>query len=180
MSNDPESSDPTYARYIGLTAPPMVAALPLEQDALRRFVQAIMDDDTIYYDEAEAAASKFGAICAPPLYPLHAFRRASGTPDPLDAIIENPDADGAGDGGDAYYGLEHLKVPFNRIMNGGNEVEIYRCLQKGEKAVASPRYASITPKTGASGDFLLVVIETRFTTELGDLLMIAKHTVVWR
>jgi len=174
------SSDHDYSRYIGLTAPPLAAALPLEQDTLRRFVQAIMDEDPVYYDEEAASASKYGAICAPPLYPLHAFRRASGTPDPLDVIIENPDADGAGDGADAYYGLEHIKVPFNRILNGGNEVEMYRCLRKGETAVASPRYASVTPKKGSSGDFLLVVIETRFTTESGELLMICRHTMVWR
>jgi len=178
--DDAVSSDNDYARYVGLTAPPMTAALPLESDTLRRFVQAIMDDDTVYYDDAAARASKYGAVCAPPLYPLHAFRRASGTPDPLDALIADPDLDGAGDGDDAYYGLEHIKVPFNRILNGGNEVEIYRCLQAGERAVASPRYASVTPKKGASGDFLLVVIETRFTTEHGDLLMIARHTMVWR
>jgi hypothetical protein len=174
------SSDQDYSRYIGLTAPPTTAALPLEQDTLRRFVQATMDDDPVYYDEEVASASKYGAICAPPLYPLHAFRRASGTADPLDAIIENRDADGAGDGADAYYGLEHIKVPFNRILNGGLEVESYRCLRKGEKAVASPRYSKVTPKKGSSGDFLLVTIETRFTTEAGELLMISRHTMVWR
>jgi len=177
---DKVSSDHDYSAYIGLMAPPLEAANPLEQDTLRRFVQAIMDEDPVYYDEAAANASKYGAICAPPLYPLHAFRRASGTPDPLDVIIDNRDADGAGDGADAYYGLEHIKVPFSRILNGGNEVEIFRCLQTGERAIASPRYASVTPKTGASGDFLLVTIETRFTTELGELLMISRHTMVWR
>jgi hypothetical protein len=174
------SSHQDYSRYIGLTAPPTIAALPLEQDTLRRFVQAIMDDDPVYYDEETASASKYGAIAAPPFYPLHAFRRAHGTADPLDVIIENPDADGAGGGADAYYGLEPIKVPFNRILNGGIEVEAYRCLRLGEKAVASPRYASVTPKKGSSGDFLLVTIETRFTTEEGELLMISRHTMVWR
>ncbi|MER9596883.1 MULTISPECIES: MaoC family dehydratase N-terminal domain-containing protein [unclassified Mesorhizobium] len=174
------SSEYDYSRYVGLTAPPTTAALPLEQDTLRRFVQAIMDDDPIYYNEEAARASKYGEIVAPPFYPLHAFRRASGTPDPLEVIIERPDADGAGDGADAYYGLEHIKVPFNRILNGGIEVETYRCLRKGEKAVATPRYSSVTPKKGASGDFLLVTIETRFTTEAGELLMISRHTMVWR
>jgi len=178
--DDSAPADDGYARYIGLTAPPLVAANPLEHDTLRRFVQAIMDADPVYHDEAVARESMAGGICAPPLYPLHAFRRPAGTPDPFDLFFENPDADGAGDGADAYYGLEHIKVPFNRILNGGNEVELFRCLNIGEKAVASPRYASVTPKTGTSGDFLLVVIETRFTTELGELLMIARHTMVWR
>ena len=173
-------SDYDYAKYVGMTAPPTTAAMPLEADTLRRFVQAIMDDDPVYYDKAIAQQSKFGEICAPPFYPLHAFRRGWGTRDPLDEIIENPEEDGAGDGADAYYGLEHIKVPFNRILNGGIEVESYRCLRLGEKAVASPRYAEVTPKTGKSGDFLLVTIETRFTTEAGELLMISRHTMVWR
>lgn len=174
------SSDYDYSRYVGLTAPSVTAALLLEKDTLRRFVQAIMDDDPIYFDENMARASKFGAICAPPFYPLHAFRRPHGTKDPFEVIINNPDADGAGDGADAYYGLEHIKVPFNLILNGGIEVESYRSLLLGEKAVASPRYASVTPKKGSSGDFLLVTIETRFTTEAGELLMISRHTMVWR
>lgn len=173
-------SEPDYSKYVGLTASPMTAAQPLEEDALRRFVQAIMDDDPIYYDRDTAAQSKFGEICAPPFYPLHAFRRDWGTKDPLNAIINNRDADGAGDGADAYYGLEPIKLPYNRILNGGIEVESYRCLKIGEKAVARASYHSITPKTGASGDFVLVVVETRFTTESGELLMVSKHTVVWR
>ena len=37
-------------------------------------------------DEASARSSRYGAIVAPPLYVLHAARRAPGTPDPLERL----------------------------------------------------------------------------------------------
>ena len=34
-----------YAKYRGMEGEPQVAAMPLERDTLRRFAQAIMDND---------------------------------------------------------------------------------------------------------------------------------------
>ena len=41
-----------------------------------------MEPDPVHWDEASARSSRYGAIVAPPLYVLHAARRAPGTPDP--------------------------------------------------------------------------------------------------
>ena len=71
----------------------MQAAMPLERDTLRRFAQAIMDRDPLYYSDGHAAASIYRKLVAPPLYPVHAFRTAADSPDPLNSIQEDPDAD---------------------------------------------------------------------------------------
>jgi hypothetical protein len=168
------------SRYRGMRADPLNAPMPVNRDAIRRFVQAIMDTDPTYFDEAGAGASKFGGIAAPPLYPVHAFRQPGGTPDPLKSVQDDPDADGTA-GTDAIgFGLPPIESPFKRLLNGGNEIEFYRCLLDGETAVARARYAETTVKQGRSGAFLLVVIETEFSTTDGDKLLLNRQSLIWR
>jgi hypothetical protein len=167
-------------RYRAMTGQPMVASLPLERDTLRRFVQAIMDTDPTYFDAAAAGASKFGGIVAPPLYPVHAFRPPAGGADPLDLVRADPDADGSGGSDGVFFGLEPIVSPFKRLLNGGNEIEFFRCLAVGETCVATARYADIQLKHGKSGTMLVVAIETTFRTDAGDLLLINKQTLIWR
>lgn len=169
-----------YDRYKDMRGDPVVAPMPLERDTLRRFAQAIMDSDPTYFDEAHAAKTKYGSLVAPPLYPVHAFRRPAGTPDPLDALAENHDADGTQGSMGVGYGLPAVDMPYRRLLNGGNEIEFYRALKVGEVAVAQPRYVEVTLKQGKSGNLLLVVIETRFTTEADELLLVNKQTLIWR
>lgn len=169
-----------YAKYQGMKGEPKVAEMPLERDTLRRFVQAIMDADSTYTDEAHASESKFEGLVAPPLYPVHAFRPPTGDSDPLNSVIQDHDADGTYGNLGVAFGLPTVESPYKRLLNGGNEIEFYRCLRVGERVVAQPKYADLVLKAGKSGHLLLVVIETRFTTEAGDLLLINKQTLIWR
>ena len=57
---------------------------PISPSEVRRFVHAIMDDNPVYYDKAYAGGTKYREVVCPPLYCSFAFRRAHGTPDPLD------------------------------------------------------------------------------------------------
>ncbi len=165
-----------YAAFRGLVGKPQVSA-PLDADMLRRFVHAIMDDDPAYHD---AATAPHGVIEAPPLYPVHAMRSAAGALDPLESVARDPDADGTGDLASTLHGLPPVHGVFKRLLNGGNEIEFHRCLRIGERVVATPRYSSIELKHGRSGDMLLVVIETQFTIELGELLLTNRQTAIWR
>ena len=169
-----------YAQYRGMTAPPQTAAMPLERDAIRRFVQAIMDDDPIYWSDEAAAQSRFATITAPPLYPVHAFRRAPGTPDPLDSIIADPNADGTAGNDTIGFGLPPVVSPFTRLLNGGNEIEFFRSLHLDETAVVTARYADVSVKHGSSGALLLVVVESTFATQAGETLLVNKQTLIWR
>lgn len=175
-----EALEETIRRFDGMQGQALTAAMPLEQDTLRRFVQAIMDTDPAYFDETAAAASKAGGIAAPPLYPVHAFRPAAGEPDPLQMLADDPDADGTAGSHGMTFGLPPIPSPFKRLLNGGNEIEFFRCLELGERAVARPRYASVTLKQGKSGTLLVVVIETEFSTEAGEKLLINRQSLIWR
>ncbi len=170
-----------YERYKDMRGEPVTAVMPLERDTLRRFTQAIIDADPTYFDDIHAATTKFGEVVAPPLYPVHAFRLPPGSPDPLDALCQDRDADGTqGTTGSMRFGLPNVEMPYRRLLNGGNEIEFYRALRIGEKVVARARYVDVTLKQGKSGNLLLVAIETRFTTEAGELLLINKQTLIWR
>jgi hypothetical protein len=170
----------TFDRYRGITGKTLVAGMPLERDTLRRFVQAIMDTDPLYIDEAYAAKSRFGGMVAPPLFPVHAFRPPLGGPDPLDVLRTDPDADGSGGNDGMYFGLAPIESPFRRLLNGGNEIEFFRCLEVGERCVANARYADVRLKQGKGGALLLVVVETTFSTESGERLLVNRQTLIWR
>ena len=169
-----------YDPYIGMTGEPRLAPMPLERDALRRFCQAIMDTDPVYYDDAVAKASKFAGVVAPPLYPAHAYRTPAGAPDPFVAFEGNPDADGTAGNDGMLFGLPEIRSPYKRLLNGGNELTFHRCLALGERCVVTPRYVDVRLKQGKSGSMLLVVIETTYRTEQGELLLVNQQTLIWR
>jgi acyl dehydratase len=170
-----------YARYVGLEGPLLRAAIPLERDMLRRFTQAVMDADPLYHDEAAAAASRFGGLAAPPLYPVHAIRRAPGTPDPLDALHDDPQEDGTRGGIGLSFGLPPVESPYRRLLNGGSEIRFLRCLRLGETVTARARYVDVREKQGRDGPMLVVEMETRFEAEPGGHpLLVNRQTFIWR
>ena len=176
----PAASAADFARYVVMKGPVKRAHAPLEREMLRRFVQAIMDGDPIYYDESRAAQAQAGTLAAPPLYPVHAFRTPADAPDPLVSVQQDPDADGTAGNDGMFFGLEPITSPFKRLLNGGNEIEFFRCLAVGETCTAQARYANVQLKDGKSGQMLLVDIETEFRTEAGDLLLVNRQTLIWR
>ncbi len=169
-----------FERYVGLRGPLKRAHGPLERDALRRFVQAIMDKDPLHHDLAMALAGPYGELVAPPLYPVHAFRNPAHGPDPLRSVQDDPDADGTFGNDGVYFGLEPIASPFKRLLNGGNDIEFFRCLAVGEWCTAQARYANVLLKEGKNGQILLVDIETEFRVDGADLLLINRQTLIWR
>ena len=155
--------------------------MPLERDTLRRFVQAIMDRDPLYYDEAYAKGTKYGgagrAAAVPGARVPPAGRRPRSAR-PACARIPTPTARAATTA--SIFGLAPIEHPFKRLLNGGNEIEFYRCLAVGERCVAKARYADVRLKEGKSGAMLLTTIETEFSTEGGELLAINRQTLIWR
>lgn len=181
MGKEIEGFDDTeFNTYVGMVGEPMVSPSPLESDTLRRFVQAIMDEDPLFYDVDFAKCTKFGGLVAPPLYPVHHFRRPPNIPDPLDALTLHHELDGTQGSESLTYGLPPIASPFQRLLNGGNEIEFFRCLRLGEKVKATARYVDVTRKNGKSGPLLIVVVETRFTTEDDELLLVNHQTLIWR
>jgi acyl dehydratase len=137
-----------------------------------------MDSDPIYWDEESASATRYGGVVAPPLYPLHALRVHPGAPDPFARAATDPDFDGSVRG--VMKGLKPLPIPLTRVLNGGNEVEIYQLARPGEKIRVKSKYLDIYQKEGRTGTMVFLLTETIYTNEKGDLLLKAIQTRIMR
>jgi len=168
-------NDATRA-LIGAEGVVETACDPVERGAVRRYAQAIMDPDPAY--ASDEAGARYGGAVAPPLFPMNMFRRPFGTPDPIQDNAENPDFDGIA--GNVAQGLPPLPLPPMVLLNGGTEVEFFRYARHGEHVTAQSRYLDITEKTGKQGPFIVVLIETLYRGEKGDLLLRVVKTLLRR
>lgn len=169
---------PEVKALIGYESSWVEACDEVEKGAIRRHIQSIMDDDPVYWNEEKAAKTKYKGIVAPPLFPLHAFRRPPGTPDPLERVSEDPDFDGVTR--DFGPGLPLVPIPLPRLLNGGNQVEVYQLARPGEKIRAKSKYLDIYQREGKSGILVFVIVETIYANHQGEKLLKSFQTLILR
>jgi acyl dehydratase len=170
---------PAVKALIGMDGEPQTCWEPVERSEIRRFAQAVMDDDPIFWNDAYVKTTRYGTVVAPPLFPLFAYRSTPGSPDLLADAATDPDFDGFA--GLTTTGLPPLHLPqLPRLLNGGNEVELYQLPKLGDHLTARSKYVDIYEKTGRSGIMVFIVIETRYTNQDGALLMISRVTLIRR
>jgi acyl dehydratase len=170
---------PEIKALIGLEGEPQIAWELVERSEVRRFAQAVMDDDPIFWNDAYAKNTRYGGVVAPPLFPLFVPRQPPGSPDPLATAATDPDFDGFA--GLLTTGLPPIPLPqLPRLLNGGNEVEFYQLPRLGDRITARARYLDIYEKTGRSGTMVFILVETRYTNQQDDLLLISRVTYIRR
>ena len=163
--------------YVGVTSEATFACDPVEAGAVRRFAQAIMDEDPAYLAENNEANARFGGPIAPPLFANHMARRALCTPDPIQDNAQNADFDGM---------VPTVNLPVIKplahlaTLNGGSEFEFLRWVRHGEAVSLKLSYDSITEKESSKGPMLLVVRLYELRAGNGDLLMRARMTTIRR
>ena len=134
-----------------------VASAPIRYDvekgAIRKFAEAIGDEDPIYYDEQAAQAAGFKTIVAPPTF-LCTFRAQ-----------ELPD----------------LKITFGRVrLNGGNEYEYYQPVYAGDTITVTAQYADVTERTGRTGKMVFVFTDLTFRNQHGEVVARGRNTGIMR
>jgi acyl dehydratase len=165
-------------KYIGLESETEVACDPVERGAVRRYAQAIMDEDPIFAERC-ANNERYGGPVAPPLYPTHLMRRRFGARDPIQINARNPDFDGlVGTTTQTLPEIEPLKN--FAVLNGGLDIEFFRYARHGETVKLTSRYADIAEKETSKGPIVLVVIESEFRNGDGELLIRTKRTSIRR
>ena len=156
----------------------VTASQPLDESTLRRFVHATMEPNLLHTDPEAATAAGFRAQVAPPLWPMHAMVRGLDEPDPLDALAEDPDWDGAA--GMLFPGLEPLKLPGTRMLNAGTEAEFFRLTEVGDVISAQSEYHEIYEREGRSGPMIMVRVRTTYTRQDGELLAVVTMSLIYR
>lgn len=161
--------------YIGLESETFVLTEAVEPGAVRRFAQAMMDDDPIYRPEHESA--RYGKAVAPLLFPTYMARQPLGTPDVLSERADDENFDGS-----IGFGTEGLpELPVNlALLNGGLEVEFFRYAHHGETVTVKTRYADIYEHVSRKGPMLFVVTEAEYRTQAGELLVRVRRTMIRR
>jgi acyl dehydratase len=179
--------DSDLRKYVGMRSEPATACDPVEPGAVRRFVQAVGDDDPVYWDAAYAATTPYGVPVAPPLYVSHVARRPPGTPDPFDRFAGQPDLDGS-DGAFVAAGapqthgrrLPEVDVPQVRLLNGGVEAEFFALPAHGDRITSVFEYVDVYEREGRSGPMVFVVTETTAENQDGRLLARVRNTTIRR
>lgn len=173
--------DQTYVtdeirKLIGVEAE-VTAWDPVERGAVRRFVQAIMDPDPVYWSDEMADRTRYRGIVAPPFYPMYGFRFP---PDQPDALAPT-DTDPHFHGGTFLprFGLPDVPGP-ERRLNGGNEIEFYGLAKLGDRLTAKSRIEDVFQKQGRQGPMVFVRIHIAIYNQDGQLLLLNRQTSIRR
>jgi acyl dehydratase len=120
---------------------------------IKRFAQAIGDDNPLYFDQEFAKQSEYGSIVAPPL-----FCQAMTFEDlPIEELPEDLSP------------IElDVDVPAEKTVGGSSQYEFYQFVRPGDNITVTSQIGSVIEKQGRSGRLFLVQVETRFINQYGE------------
>jgi len=147
-------------QHIGKIDPPHVREV--ERGAIRRYADAVGNDNPLYFDEEYASESRYGTIIAPPGFfgwSMQSVPSSEGIIGLMTAMIN------AG-----YY----------RILDGGMSYEFFLPVRAGDIVIASPKVKDVTAKEGKSGTMMVCDFETTYLNQNGDLVAKAYQTLIGR
>ena len=151
---------------------------PLDLSRLRLFADAIMGLRPVHFDAGAAASSVYGAVVAPPLFPLHGLELYPGTC-PLSEEAEASGREGVAElprNLAARFGIK----PAGSI-NGGSSIEVHSLLRVGERVAASSTLAGAKLRRGKTGDAMLIFYTiNRFREVRGRPLLTQRHASIYR
>lgn len=155
----------------------------VEKEGLRRFTQGLMDPDPRMWDEEFARSSRFGEIVTPGIYPTYLGKTPPWGEDPVArGFRENPVSDGyALPRGIRRGSLPPIPTDLIRILNAGNDIEVFQYPSLGDRIYAQSRYANIEERVGRDGSHMLITTtETLYYNQRGDLLCITRGSGIRR
>ena len=183
MTQETQSAlTPEVKAMIGVSGDTVEAWGVVDEEYLRRFTQALMDPDPRYWDQEFSRANRFGEIVTPPIMVSYMSTRIR--PDQEDPITkafqEDPESDGIGRV-ERPGALPPVPTNLVRVLNAGNELEIYKYPSLGDKIFFQNRYSDIRERAGREGRaFLIITIETNYKNQQGDLLCITRASTIRR
>ena len=138
-------------KAVGVESEPSVYVI--QQEPIRRWADSIGDPNPLYHDEEYAKSKGYRSIIAPPGFlGNYAFPLEEGK---LKASFESP---------------------FTQNLNGGNEYELYKPVQAGDVITATTKYSDIHEREGRLGKMLIVIRETIYKNQDGEVVAKARHT----
>ncbi len=143
---------------------------------LRLFAEAVVGLDPAHFDPQ--AASPWGTVVAPPLFPLHGLEALPGTL----PLSEDPRAQGREGVNEVGRDLaQQFGFPPAGGMNAGNRVQVHSLARAGERIRARSTLAGLRRRTGArGGDMVFFESLNEYSEAAGRPLLTERQTVVLR
>jgi acyl dehydratase len=132
-----------------------VSTMEVEKGHIRRFAQAIGDDNPLYLDEEYAKKSRYGGIIAPPTFPTTFGFEGEGV-------------------------LQGLDINYARLLHGEQEYEYFSPIKAGDTINFSTTITDITEKEGKSGAMDIITTETTGHNQNDEKVFVGRSTVVIR
>jgi acyl dehydratase len=151
-------------QFIGRTDPPIIRHV--EKGAIRRYAEAVGNDNPLHYDEEYARKTKYGSIIAPPGF----WGWPTKTPSSSTGLAEIV--------GELQAAL--ARGGFPRILDGGISYDFFLPVRAGDIIVASPKVTGLSEKEGKSGAMIICNFETTYVNQNGDLVAKSYQTFIAR
>ncbi len=149
---------------------------PVDLSRLRLFADAVMDLDPVHFDPQ--AASPWGAVVAPPLFPLHGLEALPGTY-PLGEDVHAQGREGVNEVGRDLAPVFGFSAAGG--MNAGNKVEVHSLARVGERIRVISTLVGAKRRSGArGGDMVFFESLNRYSEAGGRPLLTERQTVVVR
>lgn len=173
---------PQVRAMIGVSGEWVEAWGTVDAEYLRRFTQALMDPDPRYWDEEFTRSTPYGQIITPPIMVSYQVGRIR--PDQADPVektfAEDPMSDGIGNV-ERPGALPPVPTNLVRVLNAGNEMEIYQYPNLGDRIFFQNRYSDIRERVGRDGNpFLIITTETTFKNQKDEVLCITRYSIIRR
>ena len=140
----------------------LIGKEPIDKSSIRRYAQAILDLNPIYFDEDYAKNSKHGAIIAPPTY--------------IFDVSHDIFADTGKDGRD----LTRITIDGLQAIRGGNEYQFKKPAKVGDVINAKRKIIDIYEKEGkTAGSILFIVYDITYTNQKDEVLGISRETMMF-
>ena len=151
-------------RLIGKKADTLI--LEVERGAIKKYADAVGENDPLYWDEDYARNTEWGAIVAPPGFfgwPV----RWTGVMPIFSALREEA--------------IDVIsKAGYPRVLDGGIEYEFYIPVFAGDILIAESAIKDIQEKESKSGKMLLTILETTYRNTRGSLVCKERKTTIQR
>ncbi len=145
---------------IGMVDPPSV--YEIEKGAIRRYADAVGDDNPLYKDEEYAAKTKYNSIIAPPGF--------FGWP-----IGETTMGKGASQVINAAFNAGHY-----RLLDAGKSYEFFLPIRPGDTLIGYAEIEDIAEKEGKSGMMFIVTFKTTYKNQNGNIVANAYQSMIFR
>jgi len=145
---------------IGMVDPP--AIYEVEKGAIRRYADAVGDNNPLYRNEEVARRSRYGSIIAPPGF----FGWPLGDVPVSEAV------------GKAV--VAAMNAGYYRILDAGKSYEFFLPVRAGDTLVGSPQIADITEREGKSGFMYIISFKTTYRNQHGAVVANAVQSFICR